>query len=123
MAKNLTVILENRPGTLADLGEVLGEAGINIEGLCGVPCEGKGVIQILVEDGDNARQALKGAGITVQEERDVIVLEIADRPGEFGKICRKIANTGANVDLAYGAHGNRLVLGADDLGKVRAAIG
>jgi hypothetical protein len=122
MAKNLTVILENRPGTLADLGEVLGEAGINIEGLCGVPCEGKGVIQILVEDGDNARQALKGAGITVQEERDVIVLEIADRPGEFGKICRKIANTGANVDLAYGAYGNRLVLGADDLSKVRTAI-
>ena len=123
MAKNLTVILENRPGTLADLGEVLGEAGINIEGLCGLPCEGRGVIQILVEDGDNARQVLKGAGITVQEERDVIVLEIADRPGEFGKICRKIANTGANVDLSYGAHGNRLVLGADDLSKARTAIG
>lgn len=123
MAKNLTVILKNRPGTLADLGEVLGEAGINIEGLCGIPCEGRGVIQILVEDGDNARQVLKGAGITVQEERDVIVLEIADRPGEFGKICRKIANTGANVDLAYGAYGNRLVLGADDLDKVRTAIG
>ena len=69
MAKNLTVILENRPGTLADLGEVLGEAGINIEGLCGSPCEGRGVIQILVEDSDNARQVLKGAGITVQEER------------------------------------------------------
>lgn len=123
MAKNLTVILKNRPGTLADLGEVLGEAGINIEGLCGFPCEGSGVIQILVEDGDNARQVLKGAGITVQEERDVIILEIADRPGEFGKICRKIANTGANVDLAYGAYGNRLVLGADDLSKVRTTIG
>lgn len=123
MAKNLTVILENRPGTLADVGDVLGDAGINIDGVCGFPCEGKGVIQILVEDGDGARQVLKGAGITVQEERDVIVLEIADRPGEFGKTCRKIANTGANVDLAYIASKNRLVLGADDLGKVRAAIG
>ena len=60
MAKNLTVILEDRPGTLADIGEVLGKEDINIEGLCGFPCEGKGIINILVEDAGGARRALEG---------------------------------------------------------------
>ncbi len=123
MAKNLTVIIEDRPGTLAEIGEVLGKAGINIEGLCGFPCEGKGVINILVEDAGGARRALEGTGITVQKERDVILLDIEDRPGEFGKSCRKIANAGVNVDLSYVASKNRLVIGADDLNKARAAIG
>ncbi len=123
MAKNLTVIIEDRPGTLADIGEVLGKAGINIEGLCGFPCEGKGVINILVEDAGGARRALESAGITVQKERDVILLDIEDRPGEFGKSCRKLANAGVNVDLSYVASKNRLVIGADDLNKARAAIG
>lgn len=123
MAKNLTVILEDRPGTLADLGETLGKAGINIDGVCGIPCEGKGVIQILVEDGEGARKALEDAGIAVQEVRDVLVLDIADRPGELGKTCRKIANAGVNINLTYLASNTRLVLGADDFNKLRAALG
>ncbi len=58
MAKDLTVVLENRPGTLAELGEALGKAGINVDGMCGFPCEGRGVIHILVEDAGAARIAL-----------------------------------------------------------------
>ena len=123
MAKNLTVILEDRPGTLSDVGEALGNAGINIEGICGFPCEGRGVIQVLVEDGDGASKVLKSAGITVESTRDVFVVEIADHPGEFGKVCRKIADVGVNVDLAYTASKTRLVLGADDLAKAQSVIG
>jgi hypothetical protein len=122
MAKNLTIILEDRPGTLADIGDLLGKEDINIEGLCGFPCESKGVFNILVEDAGSARRALEGADITIQNECDVIVLEIGDRPGEFGKTCRKIADAGVNVNLAYVASKNRLVLGADDLNKALTAI-
>jgi hypothetical protein len=122
MAMDLTVILEDRPGTLADLGEALGKAGINIEGGCGFPCEGKGVMHILVEDAAAARQALEEAGIEVRGERQVLVLEIEDRPGTLGEVSRRIANAGVNIDLAYVASNNRLVLGADDLDKARAAV-
>jgi len=122
MAKDLTVFLEDRPGTLADMGEALGKTGINIDGLCGFPSEGKGVIHILVEDADGARRALEGAGFHVHGDRDILTLDIEDRPGEFGKICRKISNAGVNIDLAYIASNTRLVLGADDLEKARAAI-
>ncbi len=121
MFKDLTVMLEDRPGTLASLGEALGKAGVNIEGLCGVPSEGKGAIHILVEDAAAARKAIEAAGIHVHEERDVLVVTLEDRPGELGRICRKIAQAGVNINLTYAATGTRLVLGVDNLDKARTA--
>ena len=120
--KDLTVILKDRPGTLADMGEALGKAGINIEGLCGFPCEGKGALHILVEDAAAARRALEEIGFEVRDERQVLALEVEDRPGAFGEASRRIANAGANIDLVYLATNNRLVIGADDLDKARAAV-
>lgn len=123
MAKDLTVILEDRPGTLAAACEALGNAGVNIDGVCGFPSEGRGVVHLLVEDASAARRALEGAGVTVREERDVIVLDVVDRPGELGRIARKIADAGANIDLVYLATRTRVVIGADDLAKARASVG
>lgn len=122
MAQDLTIHLEDRPGTLAEVGEVLGKAGINIDGLCGFASEGKGVLHILVEDGAGAKTALQSAGVSVRGMRDVLVLEIQDRPGAFGETARKIADAGVNLNLAYLATGTRLVVGADDLAKARAAL-
>ena len=124
MATDLTIILEDRPGTLADVGEALGKAGVNIDGLCGFPCEGKGVGHILVEDAAAAaaRGAVEAAGAEVHRERQVLVLEIEDRPGALGKVGRSIANAGVNADLVYLAAGGRLVLGVDDIDRARAAL-
>ncbi len=122
MAKDLTVILEDRPGTAADMGEALGKAGVNIEGGCGFPIEGRGVIHILVEDAVAARRALQQAGLEVRDERQVLVLEIEDRPGVMGNISRRIAKAGVNIDLMYLATNNRMVIGVDDIDKARAAI-
>jgi len=122
MAVDLTVILENRPGTIADVGEALGKAGINIEGWCGFPSEGKGILHILVEDAVAARRVLKQAGLEVRGERQALTLKVEDRPGVIGDVCRRIANAGVNVDLIYAATNTRLVIGADDLDKARAAV-
>ncbi len=122
MAKDITVILEDRPGTLADIGEALGKAGINIDGCCGFPSEGKGVIHILVEDVGAARRDLQQAGLEVRGEREVLVLEVENRPGVFGEVTRRIARAGVNIDLIYVAANTRLVIGADDLDKARAAV-
>ncbi len=122
MAKDLTVILEDRPGTLADMGEALGKAGINIEGCCGFRSEGKGVIHILVEDVVAARRELQQAGLDVRGEREVLVLEAEDRPGALGDVTRRIAKAGVNIDLIYLAANTRLVIGADDLHKARNAV-
>ena len=122
MATDLTVVLENRPGTLADLGDALGNAGINVDGMCGFPCEGRGVIHILVEDAGAARLALEEAGLGVDAERDVLLHEAEDRPGMLGETTRKLAYAGVNVDLIYKATQTKLVIGADDLEKAQAAL-
>jgi hypothetical protein len=122
MAADMTVILEDRPGTLAELCEATGKAGINIEGIAGFPCEGQGVIHLLVQDAAGARRAIEQKGITIRDERDVIVVEVVDRPGEFAKILRTIADVGVNVDLSYMATNTRLVIGADNIDKAKAAL-
>jgi hypothetical protein len=122
MATDLTIVLENRPGTLASLGEVLGKAGINIDGVCGFHCEGAGVIHVLVEDATAARKAIEDEGLEVRAERSVLVLGVEDHVGELGKISRSIADAGVNLDLVYLTMKGQLVIGADDLDKVRSAL-
>ena len=122
MAKDLTVILEDRPGTLADMLEALGKASINIEGACGYAIEGKGIIHILVEDVGAAGRTLEEVGIEVGDEREVLVVEVEDRPGAGGEVARRIANAGVNIDRFYMATNNRSVIAVDDLEKARAAV-
>jgi hypothetical protein len=123
MAKDLTVLLEDRPGALADLGEATGRAGINIEGVCAITAEGRGVIHVLLEDVAAAREVLEGAGFEVAEEREVLVVDVEDRPGTMGEVARKVAEAGVNIELAYTTFGAvRLVLGVDDFEQARAAL-
>jgi hypothetical protein len=121
MAKDLTIHLGDHPGSLAKVGEALGKAGVNIEGICGVTVQGKGVIHILVADAAKARRALEANHIDVAKETDVVVLEVEDRPGILGNVARRLANAGVNLHIAYLATSSRLVVGADDLEKARAA--
>jgi hypothetical protein len=122
MATDLTITLANRAGELARLGEALGAAGVNIDGVCGAVTDGQGAIHILVEDAAAARSALEGAGIPVEADRDVLVLTVEDRPGSLGAVARRIGEAGVNIDLVYLAAGTKLVIGADDLSKAAAAV-
>ena len=122
MAKDLVVVLEDRPGTLADMGEALGNANINIEGICAVTFKGEGAIHILAEDSAAAKKALEAMGIKVSSDREVLVLDIEDRPGALGKIARKFADNGVNIELAYLASKTRLVIGVDNIEKARSAV-
>ena len=123
MATDLTVTLEDRPGVLAELGEALGGAEVNIEGFFGYASGGTGTLHLLVDDAQAARGALEGAGFTVGAERDVLVVDIEDRPGALGVVARRISDAGVSLDLGYLATNTRLVLGADDLDAVRRAVG
>jgi len=120
MAKDLTIYLGDHPGSLAKVGEALGKAGVNIDGICGVTVQGKGVIHILVADAAKARRTLEANHIDVAKETDVVVLDVDDRPGVLGNVARRLANAGVNLHIAYLATSSKLVVGADDLDKVRS---
>jgi hypothetical protein len=121
--KDLTIELDEKAGTVAAAAEALGKAGVNIEGICGFVVGGKGVGHVLVADAGKARQALQSAGARVTGEQDALVLDIEDKPGSLGKLTRKIADAGVSLNAVYLATKTRVVIGARDLEKARAAAG
>lgn len=120
--KDLTILLEDKPGTLAEVAETLAKAGINIEGGCGYPAIGRGIFHILVEDEEAATNALESAGITVSEKTDVIVMAVENEPGKLGIIMRKIADAGINANIFYIASNNRIVLSVDNFEKANSIL-
>ena len=121
--KDLTVIMDDQPGKLADLGEATGRAGINIAGLCAMVGDGKGFIHILVEDAPTARKALEEAGISVADEREAVIVDLHGKPGAMGEIARDLADAGVNIDVAYTIFtGVRLVILTEDVESAREAL-
>jgi hypothetical protein len=130
--KDLKVSLENRPGTLADLSEALGKAGVNIEGICGFAHEDSGaedrefithIAHILVDDSVSAKKALKFSGIKVEDEREALVIDVKDRPGELAMVTRRISDAGINIEYFYTATRTRMVLGVTDPKNARSLLG
>lgn len=119
MGTDLTVILRNVPGTIAELGEAAGKAGVNMRGACGFESGGEGVMHVLVDDPVAARSAFEGGGMEVRAERDVLVVSVDDSPGGLGRTMRRFADAGINVDLVYLTADGRLVIGPDDVERAR----
>jgi hypothetical protein len=93
--KDLTVIMKDRPGKLAELGEATGKAGVNIEGLCAM----------------------------VADEREAVIVDLHDKPGAMGEIARDLAEAGVSVDVAYTIFsGVRLVIVTEDVEAARKAL-
>jgi hypothetical protein len=124
MATDLTLCLDDEPGELARVGDVLGKAGVNIAGLCALThAGGRAELHILVQDPTPAFEALEGAGIKIEEEQEVMVLEMEDRPGALAEVVHKLGNAKVNLETVYLASNTRLVLGADNLADAKAALG
>lgn len=118
--KDLTIILENRPGALAELGEALGRSGVSVEGGGAWVVGDKGVAHFLVADGAAARKALETAGIQLLAERDVLVQRLKqDVPGQLGLLTRRMAEAGVNIEVLYSDHDHQLILVVDDLARGR----
>lgn len=122
MPKDLTVILQERPGTLADMAELLEKEGINIEGICGTKFQGGGFIHILVEDAAKARRVLEANELKVSKERDVLIKDIEDRPGTLAKLTRQLANAEVNIEVIYLATKTRVVIGVDKIEKALTVL-
>ncbi|OLC57988.1 MAG: hypothetical protein AUH85_01925 [Chloroflexi bacterium 13_1_40CM_4_68_4] len=122
LMKDLTITLEDRPGTLAKAAEAIAKAGINVEGATGVPRNGKGEFHVLTKDPTAARRALEAAGFKVETEQPVLVADVEDKPGAGAEIFRRIADANVNVTLFYLGTNNRIVIGADNIQKATEAL-
>jgi hypothetical protein len=125
VAKDLTVVLQDRPGELARLGEATGSAGLNIQGMCAFTGEGRGVIHLLFEDDEasRAKQGLEDADMGVADEREVLVIDVEDRPGTLGELARTLGEANVNIEFAYTTFGGvKLVVATDDMDSALAAL-
>jgi hypothetical protein len=119
VATDLAVTLpEDRPGMLAKAVNAVSTAGINIDGYA----EMDGVVHVLTTDLGATRGALEAAGFKVVKEREVVLVQVEDQPGSAARIFRRIADAKVNIRFSYLATRNRLVVGADDLEELRAAL-
>ena len=91
-----------------------------VEGGGGFVIDGKGIAHFLFEDTAAARKVLEAKGITVLEDREVLIQRLKqDQPGQLGKIARMMSDAGVNIEVMYSDHQNQLILVVDDFKKGR----
>lgn len=116
------VVGEDR--AVAEIWETLGEAGIQMETACTFPRLDGRIVHIVVSD-DNATpayDALRAKHFVPLDRREVVLASITPRPGELGRIARKIADAGAKLYILFMASDNRVVIGASDLTRVAEVL-
>ena len=80
------------------------------------------IVHVLTHNLEATRTALEVVGFTVVGEQPVVLVTPEDRPGSAAGIYRRIADAKVNIRFCYLATRDRLVIGADDLEALRAAL-
>ncbi|HLT96256.1 MAG TPA: ACT domain-containing protein [Acidimicrobiia bacterium] len=111
------VHVENRPGTLATITELLGSSGVNIEALAAYGYDGEGVLRLIVDDAATTRRILAEAGFRV-EEHTVLTAFMPHAPGALASVTRQLAEADVNIDALYvlstSAEGIEVAIAVDD---------
>ena len=122
MAVDLVIDIENTPGALARVAAAISDAGVNIAAATCIGPGERAELHILVPHAGAAKHALSISNLAVTREREVVVVDVEDRPGVLADLTRKIDRAGVDLDLVYVATRNRVVFGAADLDALRTAL-
>jgi len=124
MPTEIAVETEDRPGILADIGELFGERAINILAAAAFTFEGRGQLHFVVDDADHAMEALKSAGIKIGSVHEVLSVSLDDRPGELGRFSRRLADAGVNIKSFYttgsGLGDKEIIMAVDNVEAARS---
>jgi hypothetical protein len=122
MAYDLTIELDNTPGALAEIAAAISDAGVNIAAATCIGTGERAELHVLVPHAEAARHLLAISHIGVTREREVVVVDVEDRPGVLADLTRRIARAGVNLDLVYVATRDRVVFGAADIAALHGAL-
>jgi hypothetical protein len=123
MAYDLVIDIANEPGELAKVARAVSDAGVNIAAATCIGTGERAELHILVPHAEAAKHALGISHLVVSREREVVAVDVEDRPGVLADLTRAIAGAGVNIDLVYVATRNRVVFGSPDLEGLKAALG
>ena len=122
MAYDLVIDIENTPGSLAGVAAAISDAGVNIAAATCIGSGERAELHILVPHAEAAKHSLAISQLAVTREREVVVVNVEDRPGVLADLTRKIALAGIDLDLVYVATRDRVVFGATDIAALRSAV-
>ena len=114
--------IENVPGALAEVAAAISDAGVNIAAATCLGLGKQAELHILVPHPGATRHSLAISHLAVSREREVVVVDVEDRPGVLADLTRTIAKAGVDLDLVYVATRNRVVFGAADLDGLKSAL-
>ena len=98
--EQISIFLENKSGRLAEVTSILAAAGVNIRALSLADTADFGILRLIVDRSDQARQTLKEHGFTVGKT-EVLAVEVPDRPGGLAEILRALQGAKINVEYMY----------------------
>jgi hypothetical protein len=119
IVRQLCIKLENRPGSLAELCSEMGKRAVNITAIQGSDPQRGNAIRVVAHPVDAAKKVLDAMSIAHTEE-SALGVKLAERPGALGRVTRKLADAGINVEYIYGTieRGSQramIVIGVSDL--------
>jgi hypothetical protein len=119
---DLVIEIKNEPGALARVAAAISDAGVNLASATCIGTADRVELHILVPHAEAAKHALALSHLSVSREREVVVVEVEDRPGVLADLTRKVAQAGIDLDLVYVATRDRLVFGSPDLAGLKSVL-
>jgi len=98
--EQISIFIENKSGRLAEITRILGDAGVNIRALSLADTSDFGILRLIVNDRETAKQVLKERGFTVSKT-EVVAVEVPDRPGGLSQILQALDRDQINVEYMY----------------------
>lgn len=123
--KQVLIEIKNEIGVIAKVCEILGRSGVNIISISTETKDDYGLIRLVTEDPETSRNALKRKGFKV-EISEILVLKVKDKPGELGKLARRLADSKINIESIYllSREGGetQIAMCVNDYGKARKVL-
>ncbi len=119
--KEFKVYSDNKRGELARVAEALAQSSVNIEAIASENSHPEAFLRIVTNDVNTTKRALSRAGFEF-EEKNIIVLDLIDRPGELAKLAKRMTRAGVNIESIYLLEKARVAMAVDDLEKAMKVV-
>jgi hypothetical protein len=103
-AKEMSFTMPNKAGLLSEVSRAIAGAGVNITAICAYAMGNTAYFMLTTASNVKAKKALEPLGVAI-EERDVVEVELLNRPGELQKVAKRIANAGIDIEYMYATAG------------------
>lgn len=125
--KQISAFVENRPGRIAEITEILASHGIDLRALSVADTTDFGILRIIVDHPDEVAMLLRENSVTVTLT-DVLAIKLSDQPGSLSHMLRLLADHGVSVEYLYAfvapteSGSACVVLRTDDIGKAESVL-